>query len=139
MNKKDGWQRLDPGGLQRRDPFGRPMPKDPASMRQPPSPYDAKLSLAAIAWLAELPQEVAPLALASQFPRIANRLSRFWDSPKMMEECFRELLVSRRGKRKGFPPKVLDELCALVQYYRGLHEANDTDVWDSIPYRRSGI
>jgi hypothetical protein len=138
VNKKDGWDRLAPGGFERRDPFGRPTPADPASLRQPPSPYDAKLSLATIAWLAELPQEVAPLVLANQFPRIANRLSRFWDSPKMMEECFRELLVSRRGKRKGFPRKVLDELWALANYYRELHKSVDNDVWDSIPYRRPG-
>jgi hypothetical protein len=138
VNKKHGWQRLAPGGLPPRDPFGRAIPGDPASMRQSPSPYDAKLSLAAVAWLTELPQDVAPFALANQFPRIANRLSRFWDSPKMIEEYFRELLVDQRGKRKGFSQKVLVELYGLASYYRELHKTAESDVWNSIPYRRSG-
>ena len=55
----------------------------------------------------------------------------------MVEECFRALMVDKRGKRKGFSKKVLDELYALQQYYRALHEDAETDVWKSIPYRRS--
>ena len=110
---------------------------DPAVHRQAPSLYDRSLNRSAVAWLEELPSSVAPVALAIQFPRIVNRLSRFWDSPKMVEECFRALMVDKRGKRKGFSKKVLDELYALQQYYRALHEDAETDVWKSIPYRRS--
>ncbi len=82
-------------------------------MRQPSSPYDKTLSLAARAWLGELPQEVAPLSLAKNFPRIVNRLARFWDSPRMVEE--------------------------LVEYHRVRHTSGNenTDLWDSIPYRRT--
>jgi hypothetical protein len=122
--------------LQRRDPSWPYRPIDPASQRQPASQYDAALNLAAIAWLSELPQEVAPLALAKQFPRIVNRLSRFWDSPRMIDEYFRQLLIDGRGKRKGFPQKVLNELHALAQYYRALHKTDTSDIWDSIPYRK---
>ena len=136
MTKKTTWERLAPGQRPTRDPFGRIKPADPAVMRQAPSPYDAKLSLAAVAWMGELPREVAPLAVANQYPRIVNRLSRFWDSPKMIEEYFVELLVDRRGKRKGFPRKVVDELHTLADYYRSLYAAAETDVWNSIPYRR---
>lgn len=105
-------------------------------MRQAASPYDGVLNLAAKAWLSELPQELAPLALAQQFPRIVNRLSRFWDSPRMIDEYFRQLLVDRRGKRKGFPQRVLNELYALYEYYRTLHDVQSSDVWDSIPYHK---
>ena len=111
--------------------------EDPARHRQPQSPYDRSLNRSTIAWLRELPQLLVPVALASQFPRIANRLARFWDAPKMMEQCFVELLVDKRGRRKGFPKKVVDELHMLAQYYRALHEQADTDVWKSVPYRRS--
>jgi hypothetical protein len=112
--------------------------EDPAHQRQPESPYDRSLNRSTIAWLRDLPRPILPVTLASQFPRIANRLSRFWDSPKMMQECFRELLMDKRGRRKGFPKKVLDELNMLAQYYRALNELPDTDVWKSIPYRKSG-
>jgi hypothetical protein len=121
---------------QTRDPSWPYRPVDPASLRQPPSQYDAALNLAARAWLGELPQEIAPLALAKQFPRIVNRLSRFWDSPQMMHEYFQQLLLDRRGKRKGFPQKVMNELYALAEYYRALHKTTNSDVWDSIPYRK---
>jgi hypothetical protein len=126
-----------PDGLPTRGPKA-PLPfGDPAVHRLPPSPYDRSLNRAAIAWLEQLPPSIAPVSLAIQYPRIVNRLSRFWDSPKMIEECFRELIVDKRGKRKGFPKKVLDELHALAQYYRTLHPKAETDLWGSIPYRRS--
>ena len=119
------------------DPFGTwRRPVDPVSLRQAPSRYDQALSLAAVAWLGELPQEVAPLALANQFPRIVNRLSRFWDSPRMIESYFEELLVNKRSRRQGFTKKVLDELQALAQYHRHLHDSPSSDLWDAIPYRR---
>jgi hypothetical protein len=111
--------------------------QDPARHRQPESPYDRALNRSTIAWLKELPKPLLPVNLASQFPRIANRLSRFWDSPKMLEECFRELLVDKRGQRKGFPKRVLDEVQMLAQYHRALHEEVETDLWKSIPYRKS--
>jgi hypothetical protein len=113
--------------------------RDPTSLRLPDSPYDRTLSLAAIAWLSELPQEVAPLVLANQFPRIVNRLSRFWDSPRMIDDYFQQLLMDRRGKRKGFQKRILDELQALADYHRALHKSDDhADVWESIPYRKFG-
>jgi hypothetical protein len=99
-------------------PFMAWRPADPASMRQPPSPYDKTLSLAALGWLSELALEVAPLALASRFPRIVNRLARFWDSPQMIEAYFEDLLIDRRGNRQGFPPRILNELLVLAKYHR---------------------
>ncbi|HEX7156827.1 MAG TPA: hypothetical protein VF229_06400 [Burkholderiaceae bacterium] len=109
---------------------------DPKRLRQPPSPHDRELNLSARAWLKELPPAVVPVALASRFPRIVNRLSRFWDSPGMMKACFRELLCHRRTGRQGFPEHVLHELFALEQYYHQLHKTQETDAWSSVPPRR---
>jgi hypothetical protein len=136
VKKKEPLQREPARALNTRDRSWQHRPIDPAPTRQAPSPYDRSLSLAAVAWLRELPPELAPLTLAHQFPRIVNRLSRFWDSPQMIDECFRELLVDKRGKRKGFSTKILDEISALAEYYRALHKSANTDLWDSIPYRR---
>jgi hypothetical protein len=122
--------------MQARNPTWPHRPVDPTALRQPASPYDRALNLAAVAWLSELPQEVAPLALAQQFPRIVNRLSRFWDSPRMIEEYFKQLLVDRRGTRKGFQQQILNELYALCEYYRKLHKEQTSDLWDAIPYRK---
>ena len=99
------------------------LPVHPSWKRQAPSPYDESLSIVSAGWLRELPKEVAPRTLASKLPRIVNRLSHFWDSPRMIEAYFQELLVDRRGRRKGFPRRIMDELYALAQYYRSLHPA----------------
>jgi len=79
---------------------------------------------------------VAPAALASQFPRIANRLARFWDSPRMIDEYMEQLLIPKRSKRKGFPDKVLAELYALSEYHRARRAGAQNRLWDSLPYRK---
>ena len=99
---------------------------DPKRFRQRPSPYDRALNLSTNAWLRELPENVVPIALASRFPRIVNRLSRFWDSPKMIRQCFQELLVHRRSGRQGFPEEVLRELFELEQYYVQLDRTGES-------------
>lgn len=137
MTKKEALRPGPARGLPSHDPFATLPPAPSASMRQAPSPYDRALNLAAVTWLGELPQEVAPLALARAFPRIVNRLSRFWDSPQMIDALLQELLLDKRGKRKGFPSEVLDELHALLRYHRTLHPTENSDRWDSVPYRRS--
>lgn len=86
--------------------------------RAPPSPYDNVLLPSTVNWLAKLPADVAPKETAAWFPRIANRLARYWDSVAMMDGVFDELLVDRRGGRRGFPPKVAAELRALYVYFR---------------------
>jgi hypothetical protein len=100
--------------------------RDPACLRQRGSPHDRALNLSTTAWLKELPPDIVPFALASQFPRIVNRLSRFWDSPRMMKQCFEELLVHRRSGREGFPEDALRELFALEQYYHESHQTDET-------------
>ena len=72
-------------------------------------------------WLATLPLEVYPTALATCFPRIANALATFWARPDALTSYLSELLVDRRGGRKGFPLDVLDDLYQLKNYYARLH------------------
>jgi hypothetical protein len=72
-------------------------------------------------WLAALPFEVYPTAIATCFPRIANTLATFWARPDALTSYLSELLVDRRGGRKGFPLDVLNELYHLKAYYATLH------------------
>jgi len=72
-------------------------------------------------WLASLPQDVRPMELALQFPRIANRLCRLWKQVARCEEYLDDLVVDRRGTRKGFPPKITQELEVLRECYALLH------------------
>jgi len=112
--------------------------EDPAARRQAPSPHDATLNRSAAAWMAELPEHLVPRELAHRYPRIVNRLSRFWDSPRMLDTYFQELLIDQRGRRKGFPTKILIELRALAAHHRALHEPATTDIWESTPYCKAG-
>jgi len=82
-------------------------------------------------WLASLPQDVCPVELTRQFPRIANRLRHLWRQVARCEEYLDALLVDRRGTRKGFPPKISEELQALREYHALLYPRERT-TWDQV-------
>ena len=82
-------------------------------------------------WLASLPEDIRPMELARQFPRIANRLRHLWKQVARCEEYLDALLVDRRGTRKGFPPKIAQELGALREYYLLLHPSGRSP-WDHV-------
>ena len=71
-------------------------------------------------WMADLPLEVRPGALARRFPRIANALAALWARPVEAADYLNDLLVDRRGGRQGFPLEVLDELHTLNAYHATL-------------------
>jgi hypothetical protein len=93
---------------------------DKSSDRRTRTPEEPLLDVTQT-WLASLPQDVRPLELPRQFPRIANRLGRLWKQVARCEEHLDDLLVNRRGTRKGFPPIITQELEALREYYALLH------------------
>ena len=70
-----------------------------------------------IVWLEELPDSVRPVALATGFPHVANRLSSVWRSPSRFDACMLSLLLDERGGRQGFPRAVASELAALSRYH----------------------
>jgi hypothetical protein len=72
-------------------------------------------------WVASLPRGVRPLMLLRQYPRIANVMARAWGDPLMFRQYMFELLIDRRGGRKGFPEKVRAELLALRTYFDEMH------------------
>ena len=82
-------------------------------------------------WLASLPEDIRPMELARQFPRIANRLRHLWRQEARCEEYLDALLVDRRGTRKGFPPKIAQELQALREYHALLYPSGRT-VWGHV-------
>lgn len=74
-----------------------------------------------IKWLTSLPKDVRPLALVAQYPRIANILALQWSKPTACRAYLEDLLVDRRGNRKGFPVDVHRELRALRDHYYDLN------------------
>jgi len=104
-----------------------------AELRKAPSLYDRSLNASAAKWLRELPVAVRPSSASVRFPRIVNRLARFWESQPMVAEIFEDLLMIKRPGRKGFPPDVLAEFRALQLYWQSARPRNDGDVWSSCP------
>jgi hypothetical protein len=72
-------------------------------------------------WLEALPPEVAPSALATEYPRIVNIIVSQWSDPLGVPELFEELLGDRRGGRAGFPPAVRRDLLNLQEFWYSGH------------------
>jgi hypothetical protein len=104
-------------------PAHRPSPQAPASADAAKRRQDAatvnRLLSSTIDWLASLPPNVRPLALATKFPRVANRIAKEWREPSACRRDFDDLVYDKRGSRRGFPPDVYVELLALRDYYYG--------------------
>lgn len=87
--------------------------RDWRPLRRPVRAQDLYLSTQALAWLADLPQDLAPRRLAHDHPRIANRLALCWCDPALATLVLDSLLADRRGGRRGFAEAIQQELRAL--------------------------
>lgn len=92
---------------------------------------DRVLSSWTEAWLRALPVPLRPSQLCTLYPRVANRLALCWTDPALTERLFDDLLMDRRGKRKGFPTPVAEELMRLRRYHEH-HRAVDASpsLWE---------
>jgi hypothetical protein len=105
---------------------------DWTTVREPLCERDRALSRDARAWLVKLPPRAKLAATAQLYPRIVNRLALCWNDPMLLERLFNEMLVDRRGKRRGFPPDVTRELLALREHAEmALTAEEDSDAWAS--------
>ncbi|HTT13217.1 MAG TPA: hypothetical protein VMG60_20285 [Burkholderiaceae bacterium] len=88
-----------------------------------------------IKWLAALPANARPRLVPVQFPRIANRLCRHWASPAACLAYFDEILIDRRGGRRGFPVGIVFELAALKNHFESAVHPSPQTVWDEVSRR----
>ena len=95
-----------------------PTSADAAKRRQDPTSANRLLS-STIDWLASLPPNLRPLALATKYPGVANRIAKEWREPSACRADFDDLVYDKRGTRRGFAPDVYVELLALRDYYYG--------------------
>jgi len=76
-------------------------------------------------WLDTLPIEARPVALAAQFPRLANLIAATWNNPGDCGAYIYALLHDQRGGRRGFPDDVSKDILNLRMYYVRLHPIVD--------------
>ena len=87
-------------------------------------------------WLAGLPENVRPGVLPVRFPRIANALARRWGSGTACRAYLDDLLIDKRGTRRGLPDEVADELATLKDYFETVLYPVPQTVWDEVAERR---
>jgi hypothetical protein len=104
-----------PGGA---SVYAVPSAATSSPLKRKAKPTDALLPWS-LEWLASLPPTVRPLALATKYPRIVNRIAAAWGEPSSCRANFDDLVYDNRGDRQGFPPDVHRDLMALREYYYG--------------------
>ena len=92
---------------------------------------DDRLSAESVAFLSSLSEPVRPYRTAVRFPRIVNNLAKLCRQPGQMDRYLDQLLIDTRGKRHGFPLKILTELITLKEHYRTAAFPLRTDVRDN--------
>lgn len=88
----------------------------PWAQRCAPRITDAALTGTARRWLRRLPSRRRPLRLCAVHPRVANRIAWCWSDAALSAQVLEDLLVDRRGGRRGFPPTIVRELQRLREY-----------------------
>lgn len=94
----------------------RPDDAEPAKQRRSVEPRDRLLTPQAQDWLDSLPREVRPLDLPRAHPRIANQLAELWSNAAASLATMDDLIVDRRGGRRGFASRVAFEIVALREH-----------------------
>ena len=89
----------------------------------------------ATAWISDMPESVQPRQLALRYARLANRLCKVWTEPAKCERLLDDLMMDRRGGRKGFQLQVANELATLRDYYFRLHHQGKS-AWEHVEMGR---
>ena len=80
-------------------------------------------------WVQQLPPEVRPRHLVSQYARIAHKLAELWKHPQACEKYLNGLMIDERGDREGFPAEVALELAALQAYFTTVVQVQQYSIW----------
>ena len=110
-----------------------PVDVDFTARRRPQPPEE--LTAETNRWLDALPAQVRPRRLPVEFPRIANAIARRWITPSFSLAYFEDLLMDRRGNRRGFPLPVMLEIAELKSHYQMTVHPMPRTAWEEIVQR----
>ena len=94
-------------------------PTDPnawIARRRPRVATDRALAGTTIDWLLKLPDGLRPHKLCEQLPRLANQIANAWSYPDQCVASIDDLLIDRRGGRRGLPLALRLEVQALRDF-----------------------
>lgn len=121
MTKKSTDIQEGTGGLMQDGP--------PAVKFSPDWPEDKVLNLETEGLISSLPEEIRPVQLPEQFPRICNRIAELWAEPELAIPFFDDLLIDNRGGRNGFPLMIIMEISKLKEHFVATYAPHKLDVW----------
>ena len=84
--------------------------------RRKAAPFN-KLLGPTLQWAKDLPPDVIPVALMARYPRVANMVAVRSKEGSGFHDYLVDLLVGRRGGRKGFSSDIVDEIEHLRAHY----------------------
>jgi hypothetical protein len=87
-----------------------------ATVRRPERACDHALNGTSRLWLRKLPARRRPLRLCMHFPRVANRIAWCWHDVELSRQLLEDLLLDRRGGRRGFGAAINRELKRLQEF-----------------------
>jgi hypothetical protein len=93
---------------------------------------DLALTQETAQWFTQLPPAIQPRALVKEIPRIANDLCRRWAMPAACQAYFDDLLIDRRGNRRGFTMRIASELATLKNHYETQVHPAPQSWWDHL-------
>jgi hypothetical protein len=99
------------------DPKDLPKVGDWSNSRAPVVDEDRVMQSHTHAWLRSIPNGIHPKQLCRHYPRIANRIAVNWQHLHVVDRLLTDLMVDQRGDRKGFPPRIRQELERLYGYH----------------------
>jgi hypothetical protein len=77
---------------------------------------DRAMTGAALEWVMSLPAHLRPKQLCDRFPRIANMLAGVWTDRVACLQALTALVEDKRGRRRGFPVVLRQEIQRLIEY-----------------------
>ena len=107
-----------------------------ATVRRPERACDGALTGTARLWLRRLPARRRPLRLCVNHPRVANRIAWCWHDVGLSNQLLEDLLLDRRGGRRGFGAAIDRELKRL-QEFNALQRVDPppAGLWESVARR----
>jgi hypothetical protein len=86
-------------------------------VRAPPTDGDRVMLSATHVWLRRLPPRIHPKHLCRYHPHLANRLATCWGDRGRVERFVDDVLIDRRGGRKGLSARVKTELLCVERFH----------------------
>ncbi|MEQ1685694.1 MAG: hypothetical protein ABL916_18765 [Burkholderiaceae bacterium] len=86
-------------------------------MRAPPGDADRVVLSATHLWLRRVPPPLHPKHLCRDHPHLVNRLALCWGDRERVELFIDDLLIDRRGGRRGLSDRVKSELQRLERFH----------------------